>query len=87
MDTTSLAPICYYVGIDISKAKLDCWLRPAGTHLCCGNDSDGFDRLDQWLSAQGCHPGDTIICTEDTGLYGKRLLMALTQAEWSVAVE
>ncbi|MCW9709275.1 IS110 family transposase, partial [Fodinibius salsisoli] len=42
---------------------------------------------DQWLSAQGCHPGDTIICTEDTGLYGKRLLMALTQAEWSVAVE
>lgn len=77
----------HYVGIDISKAKLDCWLRPAGEHLCCGNDRSGFERLFQWLRACGCIPGDTILCLEDTGIYGKRLLVAATEAGWAVAVE
>lgn len=77
----------YYVGIDISKQKLDCWLRPLGAHLCCGNDAQGFDRLLRWLQAEGCTPGDTIICMENTGIYGKRLLVALTEAGWPAAVE
>lgn len=77
----------YYVGIDISKATLDCWLRPSGKHLPCGNDRSGFDRLLRWLKAEGCTRNNTIICMENTGIYGKRLLVALTEAGWPTAVE
>lgn len=87
MDTTNPSRITKYVGIDISKAKLDCWLRPAAEHLCCENDDRGFDRLLRWLTAHGCTPEDTVICLEDTGIYGKRLLVALTEAGWPTAVE
>jgi len=34
----STQPITHYVGIDISKTNLDCWLRPAAKHLQVGND-------------------------------------------------
>lgn len=87
MDTTNLSAICYYVGIDISKQKLDCWLRPAAEHLRCGNDRRGFDRLLRWLTADKCTPDNTVICLENTGIYGKRLLVALTEAGWPTAVE
>lgn len=87
MDATNLEAICHYVGIDISKRKLDCWLRPAGAHLCCGNDSRGFDHLLRWLTTHECSPKNTVICLEDTGIYGKRLLVALTEAGWATAVE
>lgn len=87
MDQTILDNLTYQVGIDISKTKLDCWLRPSGVHLCCGNDQEGFDRLIDWLAHHGCRPEDTVICTEDTGIYGKRLLMALTSAGWHCSVE
>ena len=87
MDTTNIDCLAHYVGIDISKKKLDCWLRPAGAHLQVSNDGKGFDRIIEWLGAQGCRPEDTIICTEDTGIYGKRLLLALTSAGWTCTVE
>lgn len=87
MDPTNLEHISHYVGIDISKAKLDCWLRPAGEHLCCGNDTRGFGRLFEWLRNHGCSPEDTAICAENTGIYGKRLLVAATEAGWPTAVE
>lgn len=87
MDSTTLASITHQLGIDISKTKLDCRLRPDGQHLCCGNDQPGFSRLMGWLADQGCRPEDTIICMENTGIYGKRLLAALTGAGWRCAVE
>lgn len=87
MDTTNLSSITNYVGIDISKQKLDCWLRPIGAHLGCGNEARGFNRLLRWLATQGCTPDNTIICMENTGIYGKRLLVALTEAGWPAAVE
>lgn len=87
MSTTNLSDIKHTVGIDISKVTLDCWLRPAGVHVSCGNDRQGFDRLLHWLKAQGCSREHTIICMEHTGIYGKQLLMALTEAGWATAVE
>lgn len=87
MDTTNIDSLAHYVGIDISKQTLDCWLRPGGTHRQVGNDKEGFDQITEWLHAQGCRPDDTIICTEDTGIYGKRLLLALSSAGWNVTVE
>lgn len=87
MVTTNLSNKTFYVGIDISKDWLDCWLRPAGVHLRCGNDRQGFDRLLRWLKVQGPCREDTVICIENTGIYGKRLLVALTEAGWPTAVE
>lgn len=87
MDSTTLTSIIHQVGIDISKEKLDCWLRPSGTHFLCRNDQAGFRRLVQWLMGQDCHRDDTIICMEDTGIYGKRLHLALDRAGWQCAVE
>lgn len=87
MDTTTLENITHHVGIDISKEKLDCWLRPAAKHLQVNNGSKGFGRLFEWLKAEDCRPENTIVCMEDTGLYGKRLLVALTETGWPAAVE
>lgn len=87
MATTNLINKKHFVGIDISKQKLDCWLRPAGEHLTCGNDAPGFDRLLRWLRSHERTPEDTVICLEHTGIYGKRLLVTLTEAGWPAAVE
>ncbi len=87
MDITKIDKINHYVGIDISKLKLDCWLRPSEEYLCCENEQEGFARLSQWLTNQGCRREDTIICLEDTGIYGKRLLLDLRKADWSCTVE
>jgi transposase len=87
MDTTTLENMTYHVGIDISKEKLDCWLRPAAKHLQVSNDPEGFDRLFEWLAVHQASQDNTIICAEDTGIYGKRLLVALTEAGWPAAIE
>lgn len=79
--------ITHYIGIDISKQWLDLWLRPAGQHLRCSNDSRGFRQIHRWLTSHGCTREDTIVCLENTGIYGKRLLLALTSRGWACAVE
>lgn len=77
----------HQVGVDIAKRTLDCWLRPAGAYRQVDNNCEGFNRLIEWLETEGCKPETTIICMENTGIYGKRLLVALTQAGWHCAVE
>lgn len=88
-NTTALIPeqIDWHLGIDISKEWLDCHLRPGGAALHCDNNADGFARLHRWLSDQGATPDSTIICMENTGIYGKRLLAAMTDYGWLCAVE
>lgn len=77
----------WHLGIDISKQRLDCHLRPGGASLRCTNDADGFARLHRWLKAQGACPEKTILLMEDTGIYGRRLLAAMTGYGWWCAVE
>lgn len=77
----------HFVGIDISKQYLDCWLRPSGQHLRCTNNEQGFNQLHEWLLQQGCNGENTIICMENTGIYGARLLVALTGQGWKCGVE
>lgn len=85
--STFVDSINYYIGIDISKQWLDCWLRPGGRHLRCDNTSRGFQRLHRWLTRHGCQPADTVLCLEDTGVYGKRLRLAMHKRGWRCAVE
>lgn len=60
----------FTLGIDVSKAKLDCALRLANgklRHKVLANSRDGFEALRAWLSHQGveqCH-----VCMEATGVY------------------
>ena len=43
MDTSTLLSVVdCYVGIDVSKSWLDCYLRPKGTHICTDNTTEGF---------------------------------------------
>lgn len=87
MNLTTLKSINNFVGIDISKQRLDCWLRPAGHHLCCTNRQKGFEKLHHWLLGQGCKPANSIVCLEQTGIYGKRLLLALDKRGWCCSLE
>lgn len=87
MTTTSGEHITYFVGIDISKAQLDCWLRPFGQHLRCSNDKEGFEQLHKWLYSHGCEQSNTVLCLENTGIYGKRLLRALHKRGWRCSLE
>lgn len=84
MDLTN---VTHFIGIDISKNTLDCWLRPDGKHLQCDNSEAGFQRIDTWLTDHGCTHQSSVICMEDTGIYGKRLLVSLTQMGWTCSVE
>ena len=88
MSSTNLAEYLeYYVGIDVSKDILDCWLRPQGQWTRCPNDPAGFAELNEWLRASGAVPQNTIICLENTGIYDDRLLAALTEAGWRCSLE
>lgn len=84
MDNTTFN---HFIGIDISKQYLDCWQRPCGGHLHCGNAIEGFNQLHTWLLEQDCSRENTIICMENTGIYGARLLVALSEHGWKCAVE
>lgn len=87
MAPTTLKHGIYFVGIDISKRQLDCWIRPLGEHLRCSNNKEGFQKLHGWLLNSGCNPQRTIICLENTGIYGKRLLIALHEKGWPCSLE
>ena len=87
MALTTILNVTRYVGIDISKLKIDCWLRPMGEHICTGNDQEGFKHLHQWLLQRDCRQEDTVICLENTGIYGKKLLLALNNRGWKCSVE
>ncbi len=86
-NTTVKQSLSYHLGIDISKQWLDCWLRPTGTQFHCNNDQKGFDQLHQWLLAQRCSQSNSIICFENTGVYGQRLWCALYKLGWTCTVE
>lgn len=75
-----------YVGIDVAKETIDCWLRPKTEFSQWTNSPVGFGRLHRWLDNQQCDPARTLICIEDTGIYSDRLLDALIDYGWQCAV-
>lgn len=87
ISTSLLKSIVYFVGIDVSKDWLDCYLLPCRQYLQCANNEDGFEKLDQWLHTHGATPATTVICMENSGIYDNRLLQALYRCQWICAVE
>lgn len=88
MSSTSLLDSIHnFVGIDVSKDWIDCYLRPKQEAIRCGNNSDGFTELEQWLAGHRAEADSTVICMENTGIYDDKLLKHLTENGWICAVE
>lgn len=69
------------IGIDVSKAKLDCYNRSSNEHFIVKNDNEGFvDLLEKVLKSTKCKKEDLFICFENTGKYSK-LLSVFLQSE------
>lgn len=84
--TTQRSIYTCFLGIDIAKVSLDCWLRPAGAYHRFSNNEAGFTRLEQWLRKSFSPKSGVLICMENTGIYGDRLLRYLTEQGWDCAV-
>ena len=66
-----------FVGIDVSKDKLDAYLDPAGQRIGVANDDSGVAQLIEQL-----RPLDGVqrVVVEATGHYERRVVMALLEA-------
>jgi transposase len=75
-----------YVGIDVSKAKLDIAVKTTNKPRCStvDNNEKGWTRLSQWL---GKYPRlDVHICMEATSTYGIDCALHLSQQGFKVSV-
>lgn len=80
---------CSWVGVDVSKAKLDVALLDGKDKIkshVFNNDAKGFEALRNWLSQRGCTPLSTHVCTEATGPYGEALCTYLCDEGWAVSM-
>ena len=72
----------FYVGIDVSKAKLDCMLLDASSQKkkskVVANDAAGFKQLLEWLAKQGAANAHVVM--EPTGVYHENCALALSDA-------
>lgn len=80
--------VALWIGIDVSKDKLDvCLLRSNGKekHKTFSNDGTGHAKLLRWVEhlagAEVCH-----FCLESTGSYSMAIAHALAEAEQRVSI-
>ncbi|HEY9100427.1 MAG TPA: IS110 family transposase [Thiobacillus sp.] len=80
--------ISTYVGIDVSKRKLDCAILLNGKikSKVVSNDRSGFALLDTWLKERSAFVNNTHICMEATGPYSEQVALALVDLGWIVSV-
>lgn len=79
----------FWVGIDVSKRKLDvALLNDAGKvkSKSVANDPLGFAALMIWLKDRGAELASTHVCLEATGVYSDGCATAFADAGWVVSV-
>lgn len=81
----------FYLGIDVSKAKLDCslLLDATGTKRkskSVANSKAGVSDLLEWAGKQGVQPADLHAIMEGTGVYHEQAAMALCDAGVTVSI-
>jgi transposase len=69
-----------FVGIDISKDRLDLWLPPLKRFEQVSNDAAGWAALIAQLRALECDPAGLVVAFESTGGYERGLRQALLEA-------
>ena len=82
MDGSTQNPIVSFVGIDVSKAKFDVRILPAGTRMVCAYDDDGIAEL---MAELARHP-DCLVVMEASGGFERRLAAELTTAGYRTAI-
>lgn len=82
------AAVTAFVGIDVSKRKLDCALLLNGKikSKAVANDPAGYSLLDTWLKARDVRPAQAHLCLEATGPYGEQAALALAESGWTISV-
>ncbi len=71
-----------FIGIDVSKPKIDVWLYKAKQHKQFDNNEKGFKRLLQWVEkTTGVELNEVSFCFEHTGLYSLPLSLYLHQKQ------
>ena len=77
-----------FVGIDVSKLKLDVARLRLGKvrNKVFSNDRTGFRALAAWLSEDNITPTQAHLCLEATGPYNEALAVLLSDALWLVSV-
>ena len=80
--------ISVFVGIDVSKSKLDCAVLISGKikSKVVSNDWPGFALLNAWLQERGAVCDSTHLCMEATGPYSEQSALALVGFGWIVSV-
>ncbi|MCW7542079.1 IS110 family transposase [Aquabacterium sp. A7-Y] len=81
--------IRFWLGIDVSKAKLDVALldeRGKFKQRVFANEPSGFAQMQHWLSERGVAAHQSRVCMEATGPYSEACATALADAGWVVAV-
>src|SRR5262249_11534552 len=76
----------FFLGIDVSKAKLDCALA-LGTKFrnkVFANNASGFCALSAWLTQHA--PGSVHACVEATGVYWEAVAQYVADAGHTVSV-
>lgn len=76
-----------YLGIDVSKDKLDVALgtnQTARKHMQCNNDLAGFQHILKW--AEGIEPRNVHVCLEATGQYSEPVATFLYQHGYRVSL-
>ncbi|MDO5655061.1 MAG: transposase [Flavobacteriaceae bacterium] len=76
----------YFIGIDVSKLKLDITIRKENElhqshHFIITNDKKGLKELLQYLKNQGIHTSDVLFSFEDTGVYSMPLCCFLSDKQ------
>lgn len=75
------------IGIDVSKATLDCYIYNVSQHLVVENNSVGFAMLLMLIiKSSKCKKEDIFICFENTGKYSKMLSVFLYSEKVSFAM-
>lgn len=75
------------IGIDVSKATLDCYIHSIALHFVVENSPTGFVLLlETALTKTKCKKEDLFICFENTGKYSKRLSVFLNSQQISFAM-
>jgi len=81
----------FYLGIDVSKAKLDCCLLKQDApqkrkSKAVANSVAGVADLLRWLDKQGAQAGDTHVLLEATGVYHESAATALHDSGVTVSI-
>ena len=67
-----------FIGIDVSKLKLDVYSNTHSQHCIFPNDEEGFDQMIKWLKSMKITVKSMAFCFEHTGIYSEDLALYLS---------